>query len=184
MSRISASRPATTGDAGLFHAYRPWVRRHGVWSGNLYRGNHMACLTNRHRQTCSSPVQRAVLMVAVLACTWTLDMHPSDAAGAIHVPSATPAPAASPSVASHSSDRVPYSGTRWEYRVETLWAGSVDGLAGAVANLVLSSNDTERLKEWGDAGWELVAIQGNRVYLKRPVMAAPTPPPHSWWWPF
>jgi hypothetical protein len=124
-----------------------------------------------------------IALTGLAVTVWTLAMPagPARAGGSPPGPATipSPGPTAVPDRSGH-----PYSGTRWEYRVETLWAGSVDGLAGAVANLVLSSNDTERLKEWGDAGWELVAIQGNRIYLKRPVLAAPTPPPHSWWWPF
>ena len=120
----------------------------------------------------------------LLLCLWALYPAPVQAGGAIPAPAQAPAPTATPAGTSHSSDQAPYIGTRWEYRVETLWAGSVDGLAGAVANLVLSGSDTDRLREWGEAGWELVAIQGTRAYLKRPIPPAPPAPAKAWWWPF
>ena len=128
--------------------------------------------------------RRVFASSALLLCLWGLCPAPVQAGGAIPAPAQAPTPAASPSGSGLAGDRLPYAGTRWEYRVETIWAGSVDGLAGAVANLVLASSDTDRLREWGEAGWELVSIQGTRAYLKRPIPPAPPAPAKAWWWPF
>jgi hypothetical protein len=128
--------------------------RHATCPGNLFRGPGLALI--------------------VLLAAW-----PARAGGALPAPPSQPIPVSRPAPL-----EAPYEGTRWQYRVETLWAGTVDGLAGAVANMVLSGSDTDRLREWGEAGWELVAIQGNRAYLKRPIPVPPAPAPKAWWWPF
>lgn len=72
----------------------------------------------------------------------------------------------------------PYTGPKWEYRIETFIAGSVDGLPGAVAKVVMSGLDGQRLEELGKEGWELVSVTGGRAYFKRQLKEPET---HDWW---
>lgn len=81
-----------------------------------------------------------------------------------------PAPSAAPA----------YDGAKWEYRIETFLAGSVDGIPGMVAKAVLSGPDAQRLESLGKEGWELVSVTGGRAYFKRPLKE----PPSRGWWPF
>ena len=83
-----------------------------------------------------------------------------------------------PALADESSARARYDGPKWEYRIETFLAGSVDGIPGMVAKAVLSGPDAKRLEDLGKEGWELVSITGGRAYFKRPLQE---PPSRSWW---
>mgnify|MGYP001176819290 CR=1 FL=1 len=74
----------------------------------------------------------------------------------------------------------PYDGPKWEYRIETFLAGSVDGIPGMVAKVALSGPDAKRLEDLGKDGWELVSVTGGRAYFKRPIKE----PPKRGWWPF
>lgn len=74
----------------------------------------------------------------------------------------------------------PYEGPKWEYRIETFLAGSVDGIPGIVAKAVLGGPDAKRLEELGKEGWELVSVTGGRAYFKRPIVE----PRKRGWWPF
>ncbi len=87
-------------------------------------------------------------------------------------------PLAIPAHAEETS--VPYDGPKWEYRIETFLAGSVDGIPGMVAKAVLSGPDAQRLADLGKEGWELVSVTGGRAYFKRPLKE----PPARGWWPF
>jgi len=77
-------------------------------------------------------------------------------------------------------DPPPYDGPKWEYRIETFLAGSVDGIPGMVAKVALSGPDAKRLEDLGKEGWELVSVTGGRAYFKRPLKE----PPKRGWWPF
>lgn len=82
--------------------------------------------------------------------------------------------------AENPSSPKPYEGPKWEYRIETILAGSVDGLPGMVAQIALGGLDSQRLEELGKEGWELVAVTGGRAYFKRPLKE----PAKRGWWPF
>ena len=73
-----------------------------------------------------------------------------------------------------------YDGPKWEYRIETFLAGSVDGIPGMVAKVALSGPDAKRLEDLGKDGWELVSVTGGRAYFKRPIKE----PAKRGWWPF
>jgi hypothetical protein len=83
-------------------------------------------------------------------------------------------------VAPATSSAPAYVGPKWEYRIETFLAGSVDGIPGMVAKAVLSGPDAQRLEALGKEGWELVSVTGGRAYFKRPLKE----PPSRGWWPF
>jgi len=85
-----------------------------------------------------------------------------------------------PAYADDSPAPARYDGPKWEYRIETFVAGSVDGIPGLVAKAVLSGPDAKRLEDLGKEGWELVSITGGRAYFKRPLKD----PPSRGWWPF
>lgn len=90
------------------------------------------------------------------------------------------APLAMPAHAEESPAPARWDGPKWEYRIETFLAGSVDGIPGMVAKAVLSGPDAKRLEDLGKDGWELVSISGGRAYFKRPFKE----PPARGWWPF
>lgn len=87
---------------------------------------------------------------------------------------------AMPALADENAAPARYDGPKWEYRIETFLAGSVDGIPGMVAKAVLSGPDAKRLEDLGKEGWELVSITGGRAYFKRPLKE----PPARGWWPF